>query len=295
MKKPPPQTAGSDTLAPMARPGLDHARRPASANTLKAYAGDWARFARWCRLRGLSALPPSAEIVGRYIADLISPQGNRPLTASSIERHLSGLTWGYAQRGDPLDRTDPHIADVLADIRCKHSRPPARKEAILPQDLIAMLATLPRDLRGLRDHAILLIGFAGGLRRSEIVGLDHGKGDTPDSRGWIDIFDDVAAITLYGKTGQRRIEITRGSGDQPCPVHALGQWLRFAKIDHGPIFVSISRDGRRQTARRLDDKHVARLIKRTAMAAGLRPDLPEQQRISLYSGDSLRSRRATGA
>ena len=82
---------------------------------------------------------------------------------------------GYAQRGERLNRKDRHIATVLAGIRRRHARPPVQKEAILPEDLREMLSTLPLDLRGLRDRAILLIGFAGGLRRSEIVSLDHGK------------------------------------------------------------------------------------------------------------------------
>jgi len=90
---------------------------------------------------------------------------------------LSGLSWGYTQRGYDLNRKNRHIATVLAGVRRKHARPPVQKEAILPEDIRDMLATLPHDLRGLRDRAILLIGFAGGLRRSEIVSLDHGKDD----------------------------------------------------------------------------------------------------------------------
>jgi len=117
-----------------------------------------------------------------------------------------------------------------------------QKEAILPEDILAMVATLPFDLRGLRDRAILLLGYAGGLRRSEIVSLDVGKDDTPDSRGWIEIMDDGAILTLNAKTGWREVEIGRGSSDQTCPVHALSEWLRFAKIDFGPVFVRTSRD-----------------------------------------------------
>lgn len=80
-----------------------------------------------------------------------------------------------------LTRDDRHIATVLAGIRRQHARPPVQKEALL--------ATLPHDLRGLRDRAILLLGFTGGLRRSEIVGLDRHKDDTTDSSGWIDLLD----------------------------------------------------------------------------------------------------------
>lgn len=296
----PAAIAGSGTLDRLVETARDYARAAASENTLKAYAKDWAAFARWCRMRGAEPLPVSPQLLGLYIADLAAPKGQasrRPpaLSVSSIERRLSGLAWGYAQRGERLDRKDRHIATVLAGIRRRHARPPVQKEAILPEDLRGMLATLPHDLRGLRDRAILLIGFAGGLRRSEIVSLDHGKDDTPNSGGWVEVLQDGVLITLRGKTGWREVEIARGSSDQTCPVHALTQWLHYAKIDFGPLFVAVSRNGLRATDERLSDKHVARLIKSCAREAGLRPDLPEAERVRLFSGHSLRAGLASSA
>ena len=197
----PSHIAGSGTLDRLVETARDYARAAASENTLKAYGKDWAHFGRWCRMRGADPLPPTPELIGLYIADLAAPEGKAPpLSVSSIERRLSGLAWAYARRGERLDRKDRHIASVLAGIRRKHARPPVQKEAILPEDLRDMLATLPHDLRGLRDRAILLIGFAGGLRRSEIVALDRGKDDTPDSGGWVEVLEDGVLITLDGKT-----------------------------------------------------------------------------------------------
>ena len=158
-----------------------------------------------------------------------------------------------------------------------------------------MLATLSHDLRGPRDRAILLIGFAGGLRRSEIVSIDHGKDDTPDSGGWVEIFEDGALLTPRGKTGWREVEIARGSSDQTCPVHALQQWLHYARIDFGPIFVAVSRNGLKATDERISDKHGARLIKIGVRAAGLRPELPEKARLALSSGRALRAGLASSA
>ncbi|MEM9344816.1 MAG: tyrosine-type recombinase/integrase, partial [Pseudomonadota bacterium] len=262
----------------------------------KAYAADWKHFARWCRQKGADPLPPSPELIGLYLTDLATPASKTPtLSVSSIERRLSGLTWNYAQRGQALDRRDPHIATVLAGIRRTHARPPAQKEAILPEDITAMVATLPHDLRGLRDRAILLLGFAGGLRRSEIVSLDVGKDDTPDSGGWIDILKDGAVLTLNGKTGWREVEIGRGTSEHTCPVHALEQWLHFAKINFGPVFVRTSRDGIRALEDRLNDKHIARLIKTTVLKSGIRADLPEKDRLALFSGHSLRAGLASSA
>ena len=292
----PSHVAGSGTLDRLIETARDYARQAASENTLKAYAKDWAHFARWCRMRGADPLPSSPQLIGLYIADLAAPGSKAPaLSVSSIERRLSGLTWGYTQRGERLDRKDRHIVSVLAGIRRRHARPPLQKEAILSEDLRDMLATLPHDLRGLRDRAILLIGFAGGLRRSEIVSLDHGKDDTPDSGGWVEILEDGALITLRGKTGWREVEIARGSSDQTCPVHALSQWLHYARIDFGPLFVATSRNGLKAAGERLSDKHVARLIKTCAREAGLRPDLPEAERVRLFSGHSLRAGLASSA
>ena len=292
----PSHVAGSGTLDRLVNTARDYARAAASDNTLKAYAKDWAHFARWCRMKGTEPLPPTPEMIGLYLADLASGSGPSPaLSVSTIDRRLSGLAWNYAQRGFTLDRKNRHIATVLAGIKRKHARPPVQKEAILADDIRAMVATLPFDLRGLRNRAILLLGYAGGLRRSEIVSLDVHKDDTPDSGGWIEIFEKGALLTLNAKTGWREVEIGRGSKDQTCPVHALEQWLHFAKIDFGPVFVGTSRDGKRASETRLNDKHVARLIKRTVLDAGIRSDMPEKERLSLFSGHSLRAGLASSA
>ena len=292
----PAHVVSSGTLDRLVETARDYATQAASENTLKAYAKDWAHFTRWCRQKGTEPLPPSPEMIGLYLADLAAPTGKAPaLSVSTIDRRLSGLSWNYQQRGFTLDRKDRHIATVLAGIKRKHARPPVQKEAILRDDILAMVSTLPFDLRGLRDRAILLLGYAGGLRRSEIVSLDAGKDDTMDSGGWIDMQDDGALLTLNAKTGWREVEIGRGSSDQTCPVHALEQWLHFAKINFGPIFVRTSRDGKRALETRLNDKHVARLIKSTVLAAGIRADLPEKERLALFSGHSLRAGLASSA
>ncbi|MEO0380557.1 MAG: tyrosine-type recombinase/integrase [Pseudomonadota bacterium] len=304
----PAHVAGSGTLDQLVDKARDYAKASTAENTNKAYAADWKHFARWCRLKGTDPLPPSAEMIGLYLTDLAAPTGGppsqsafgpqsaaRPLSVSTIDRRLSGLAWNYAQRGFTLDRKDRHIASVLAGIKRTHARPPVQKEAILHDDIRAMVACLPFDLRGLRDRAILLLGFAGGLRRSEIVSLDVGKDDTPGSGGWIQILDDGAVLTLNAKTGWREVEVGRGSSEQTCPVRAVEQWLHFAKIDFGPVFVRTSRDGTHALEARLSDKHIARLIKATVLKSGIRADLPEKDRLALFSGHSLRAGLASSA
>ena len=204
----PAHVAGSGTLDRLVDTARGYAEASTAENTNKAYAADWKHFTRWCRQKGTDPLPPSPEMVGLYVADLAAATGKTPvLSVSTIERRLSGLAWNYTQRGFTLDRKDRHIATVLAGIKRKHARPPVQKEAILPEDIQAMVATLPHDLRGLRDRAILLVGFAGGMRRSEIVSLDVHKDDTPDSGGWIEFFEGGALLTLNAKTGWREVEI----------------------------------------------------------------------------------------
>ena len=285
-----------ETLADRARDYVDAA---SSSNTRRAYASDWKHFASWCRRQGVEMFPPDPQTVGLYITACASgtvTRDKRPNSVSTIERRLSAITWNYAQRGQPLDRKDRHIATVMAGIRNTHAKPPVQKEAVLPEDLLAMLETLDRGtLRGLRDHAMLLLGFAGGLRRSEIVGLDVGRDHTEDSSGWIEIFDKGMLVTLRGKTGWREVEIGRGSSDATCPVVALLTWLKFARIGHGPLFRRVTGQGKAVGAERLNDQEVARLVKRTALAAGVRGDLSEGERGKLFAGHSLRAGLASSA
>ena len=285
-----------DALADRAR---DYVEAASSANTRRAYAADWKHFCAWARRQGLDVFPPDPQLVGLYITACASGKATgdkKPNSVSTIERRLSSLTWNYAQRGQPLDRKDRHIATVMAGIRNSHAKPPVQKEAILPENLMAMLETLDRGtLRGLRDRAMLLLGFAGGLRRSEIVGLDVGRDQTEDGRGWIQVFEKGLLVTLRGKTGWREVEIGRGSSDTTCPVVALETWLKLARIAHGPLFRRVTGQGKKVGSERLNDQEVARLVKRAALAAGVRGDLSEGEREQKFAGHSLRAGLASSA
>ena len=153
----------------------------------------------------------------------------------------------------------------------------------------------PSNLRNMRDRAILLIGFAGGLRRSEIAGL------VMPPRGF------ARRRRLAGILRRRRAahfarqdRLARGR-DRPrlvasatCPVAALETWLKFARIARGPMFrARVGAQGRVASA--LNDRHVARLVKRLAVAAGVRGDLSEGDREGKFSGHSLRAGLASSA
>lgn len=264
-----------------------------SENTRRAYTSDWKHFAAWCRRSNLSPLPPDPHVVGLYITACASgtaERGRKANSVSTIERRLAAIGWNCSQRGMPLDRKDRAIATVMADIRNTRAAPPRQKEAVLPDELVAMIETLERGtLRGLRDRAMLLIGFAGGLRRSEITGLDLGRDQTQDGRGWVEISDNGMLVTLRGKTGWREVEIGRGSSEASCPVAAVNAWIRFARLARGPLFRRVTGRGKDVGPDRLNDQEVARLVKKTALAAGVRGDLSETERGAKFAGHSLRA------
>jgi len=305
-------TRSTPQLDALGQKARDYARNARAENTLRAYDFDWRHFSSWLRRSGFDALPPDPQTVGLYLtACMQGGKGKEPVSVATLERRLSGISWRYRQLGEALDVGDPHIATVLAGIRRAHGRPPVQKEAIFAEDLLAMLATLENDLRGLRDKAILAIGFAGGLRRSEIVGLDCGPDQSEDGTGWIEIFgrsksaadpdgantasEGGLLLTINGKTGWREVEIGRGSSPLTCPVAMLETWMRLGRIAHGPLFRPIARNNGGVGAARLTDKHVARLVQKTALAAGIRGDLTEGDRKLAFSGHSLRAGLASSA
>ncbi len=285
----------------------EYVEAASSANTRRAYAADWKHFTAWCRRQNLSPLPPDPEVVGLYITACASgnvissaagttTRDSKPNLVATIERRLSAISWNLIQRGMTLERKDRAIATVMAGIRNTHATPPRQKEALLPEDLIAMLETLDRGtLRGLRDRAMLLVGFAGGLRRSEITGLDLGREHTEDRRGWIEFLDKGLLLTLRGKTGWREVEIGRGSSDATCPVVATETWIKFAKLAKGPLFRRVTGKGKDFGPDRLNDQEVARLVKKAALAAGVRGDLSETERGQKFAGHSLRAGLASSA
>jgi integrase len=284
----------SGRLEALAETAKAYARAAQADNTQRAYSADWRHFASWLRRQGFSETPPNPEAVGLYLASQVERRGAE-LSVATLERRLSGIAWRYRQLGQPLAIRDRHIATVLAGIRRRHGRPPLQKAAIFADELLAMLATLDMDLRGLRDRAILAIGFAGGLRRSEIVGLDCGPAESEDGSGWIEILPEGALLTIRGKTGWREVEIGRGSRADTCPVALLETWLRLGRISHGPLFRPIARRSGGVGSERLTDKHVVRLVKRCALAAGLRGDLTEGDRGLAFGGHSLRAGLASSA
>lgn len=248
-------------------------------NTVRAYRADWADFEAWCREHGARALPAASETVARYLAVRADV-----LKASTLERRLAAISAGHRAAGyGGISVRDEPIRSVWAGIRRAKGTAPTQKAAIRVEDLRRMVEALPTDtLQGLRDRALLLVGFAGAFRRSELVGLDMADVET--------VSQGLVVHIRRSKTDQeghgRAVGIPWGRHASTCPVRAYMAWLEASGIASGPIFRPIDRHGNVQPVR-LSDRAVAMIVKRAAEVAGLDP--------TRYSGHSLRAGLATSA
>src|SRR5664280_2077908 len=150
-----------------------------AANTRTAYASDWTRFAGWCDRRGLSALPATPATLGAYLTAAFTEVAGPAYVPATLARWVAAVNFTHRQAGHPAPGAHPHVGELLAGIRRKHGRPPARRDALVTADLRAILAGLPRSgwpevVAGRRDAALLVLGFAGAFRRAELAGLDVG-------------------------------------------------------------------------------------------------------------------------
>ena len=263
-----------DALVERAAGYADQARAP---NTLRAYAADWRCFAGWCADRQLEALPALPATVGVYIAHLA-----QRARVSTLGRRLVAIAAMHRRSGHDLDTRHPAIRDTLKGIRRQHGAAQVGKTPTLIADVRKMVETLGEGPKAVRDRAMLLVGFAGAFRRSELVGLDLAD---------LDFARDGLKITLRrSKTDQdgqgRLVGVPYGSNPETCPVRTLQTWIQVAGILEGAVFRPVSKKGV-VGAGRLTDRVVALVVKATAEAAGLDP--------AKYAGHSLRAGLATSA
>ena len=239
------------------------------ANTNRAYAADWRDWEGWCGRRGFRAQPAAPETVALYLRSL-DEAGRR---YSTIRRRLAAINHRHAAAALPSPAGDALVRSVLDEIRELQDLAQVGKTPLLAGDLRRMLAVLPNSAPGIRDRALLLVGFAGGLRRTDLVALDVE-----------DIERQSEGMLLRLGAGRNRrsrvIELARQPEPDMCVVGAAERWLDVSGIRTGPLFRSINRHGR-IGERRLSDKSVALVVKRAAEEAGLDP--------SRYAANSLRS------
>jgi site-specific recombinase XerD len=273
------------------------ARGSRAASTWRAYDSDLRHFRTWCADRGLTAVPATPATVASYLADLEAT--HKPAT---IRRRLAAISVAHQAGGLDSPTTDAGVRAVWAGIRRRHGTAPRKVQAVRTQ-LVMRMVPARESVRAadVRDRALLLIGFAGALRRSELVALDV-EDVTEDDHG-------LRLRLRRSKTDQegasRIVGVPYGSHPATCPVRAWRAWRsRLApkepviteesngtwSVDrepHGPAFRAVGSYGIGVRSGRLSDRAVADIIKRRALAAGLDP--------ALFSGHSLRAGFATEA
>lgn len=246
-------------------------RASKAKSTLRAYRADAAVFDRWCRRFGFAAMPASSVAVAAFLVH----EAERGVKASTIGRRTAAIRYAhrFAKLPDPTD--DEDVRATLKGIRNSIGTASEGKAPATAEVVTRMLAHIPATLTGKRDRAIITLGFAAALRRSELVALDVA-----------DLTDDREGLRLRirkSKTDQEGAgqEIAVPHGRHLRPVDAVNEWLGAAGIREGAVFRPVSRSGRVRGTERLTDRSVADLVKRYAIAAGLDP--------REFSGHSLRA------
>jgi len=271
------QLARLDDLHEAARGYMRASKAP---NTVRAYRADLADFTLWCKEFGHESLPAEPTTIVLYLTALAEAGAK----ASTIQRRLSALSQAHKLAGhDPSPTADHHVKMTMAGIRRRLGTRPEQKVAVITRELRQLLAVTPdHTLAGQRDRALLLLGFAGGFRRSELVALDVEDVEQTD--------DGLRVLIRQSKTDQegegRQVGIPFGQHPETCPVRAVRAWRQASAISDGPLFRGVNRHDQLQDGR-LTNKSVALIIKRAADRAGMDP--------TRYAGHSLRSGLATAA
>lgn len=247
-------------------------------NTRKAYSSDWKEFSDWCEKNRVSSLPAEAETVVAYLSYLFK-EGKK---TSTIARKKSTISQAHAAAGCASPTAAQIVIDTMKGIKRELGIMRNKKSPILAED-IQRFCEKKEDLKDLRDCALLLIGFSGAFRRSELISLNIE--DVRFTR------EGIRVILRKSKTDQEGAGMEKGiaygSNPDTCPVRILQDWIEAAQIKEGALFRQINKYGQ-VSEKRLSSSHsVARIVKEYIKKIGLP--------ISEYSGHSLRAGFATEA
>ena len=255
------------------------ARAAKAPSTLRAYAADWRHFVAWCEVQGASPLPATPETVAFYLTALAAT--HRPAT---ITRRLTAITKAHQVKGllSPATVSELAVGETLKGIRRTLGLAQKSKAPLLTADLLQVLAHVPPGLAGLRDRALLLVGYAGAFRRSELAALQL------EDVAWV---EEGSILTLRrSKTDQqgqgRQVALPLGAHAQTCPVRALRSWIEQAQLTEGRLFRAVDRHGRLRPGW-LHPDAVGEIVKRALGRAGFE--------AGKYGGHSLRAGFATQA
>ena len=248
---------------------LDNIRSSKSANTIRAYKSDFNHFIDFCKKNNFKPLPADPKIVSFYITHLSSNS-----KVSTLKRRLASISVIHKIKGHYIDIKHPLIIENLMGIQRKKGVFQKAKNPILINELKEIINVIEKleknEKRIARDKALILIGFSGGFRRSELVSIEIE--DLEFTKDGIKIFIKRSKTDQSGEGMIKAIPYFKDKNF--CPVYFLKKWIEISKINKGLIFD-------------ISDKMVAILIKKYLSTAGFDP--------KKYSGHSLRSGFATVA
>src|SRR5450631_220589 len=269
----------ADTVAAIAQLRVD-ARAAAEASrapsTERAYAADWRDFAGFVARIGRRRQPAEPETVALYVADL-ARRGRRPAT---IARKLAAIAVYHRAAGEASPTEHDVVRAVVRGTRRQLGVAQPQKTALELDPLRTVVLAIPTDLRGLRDRALLLIGWVAALRRSELVALEVAD---------LSFEPEGVVLTIRRSKTDREgvgatVAVPLGGEEATCPVGALRRWLDTAAVSEGPVFRRIDRHSNLGSA--LSDRALAQIVAARAATAGLEGD---------FAGHSLRAGFATAA
>ena len=244
-----------------------------AANTLRAYRADWNHFTAWCAAHEQASLPAVPETVAYYLTALAG--SHKPAT---LVRRLTAISKAHQAAGHPSPASTQHacVSEILKGIKRTVGTAQPGKEPLFTVEIRKMIDALPSNLQGARDRALLVIGFAGGFRRSELAALDvEDVAETGDG---------LVLALRRSKTDQEgqgaKVALPFGSHPETCPVRSFRAWIAASGITAGPVFRGVNNRGQ-LAGKRLDSNSVARIVKKCARRAGLDP--------APYAGHSLRA------
>lgn len=257
-----------------------YARQSLAPGTLAGYRSDWAHFTTWCRAHGWQHLPAAPETVAAFLAALATSHGR-----SALSRRVTAIGHAHRIAGEAWDPKHPVIHHTLRGILRRHGAPPRLSAAITTDEIKRLIAPYDVTAAGVRDRALLLLGYAGALRRSELAGI-HREHLIFAPRG-------LRLLLPRSKADQvgRGVEIgiPKGSHAETCPVRALEDWLVLSACAAGPVFRKVDRWGNIR-AEALHPDAVRQILGRRAQAAGL-----EAETFERISPHGLRSGFITAA
>ncbi len=268
-----PEGAALGSLALAARAFASEGRSP---RTRDAYRYQWTTFTGWCAQHGLRALPAEPSTVAIWLT-----ARSAEVSVATMAQGLAALSEAHRMAGHTSPRSAPVVQEVWKGIKRTIGTKQRRVAPIVLDELRAMVGTLDESMGAVRNRALLVVGFAGAFRRSELVALEVRD---------VDYTSDGLVITIRrSKTDQEGAGVTvglpYGSDPATCPVRTLRAWLEASGITDGALFRAVGRHGGVRGA--MSGEAVARIVKRVAAAAGLD--------ASRYSGHSLRAGLATSA